>query len=271
MINELCEKAYENSKAKGFYEQPKNVGEMIALMHSELSEALEADRKDRYSSRKKYAIVKPQIEEWRQISFAHEYEVSNWGRIRSADLKVWNGKVFYAKEGRIIKPGKGTAGYNTVVLRNKSGRRTYKVSRLVAGAFIGDVNAMVVNHLNGDKSCDWVSNLEITTTKGNNIHAIQTGLKERLSIWIKYEIAFAIKLKRKQSDIAKEFGVSKATVKRIQKEGIEKYTECFEFEMADICIRVFDMCGWKGIDLESHIAAKMRYNSLRPHKHGKKY
>lgn len=46
----------------------------------------------------------------------------------------------------------------------------------------------------------------------------------------------------------------------------------FEEEIADIVIRVFDLCGYKGIDLQAHIEAKMRYNSLRPHMHGgKKY
>ena len=47
--------------------------------------------------------------------------------------------------------------------------------------------------------------------------------------------------------------------------------DTFEDEMADIIIRVLDMCGFKGIDIESHIEGKMRYNALRPHKHGKKY
>jgi len=47
--------------------------------------------------------------------------------------------------------------------------------------------------------------------------------------------------------------------------------ESFEAELADIMIRVMDMAAFKGIDLEAHIAAKMRYNSLRPHMHGKKY
>ena len=36
--------AYQCSKAHGFHEEPKNFGEVIALMHSELSEALEAYR-----------------------------------------------------------------------------------------------------------------------------------------------------------------------------------------------------------------------------------
>lgn len=47
--------------------------------------------------------------------------------------------------------------------------------------------------------------------------------------------------------------------------------DTFEDELADVVIRVFDLCGLKGIDLESHILAKMRYNAMRPHKHGKKF
>lgn len=47
--------------------------------------------------------------------------------------------------------------------------------------------------------------------------------------------------------------------------------DTFEDELADIMIRVMDLAEYKGIDLESHIAAKMRYNSLREYKHGKKY
>ena len=47
--------------------------------------------------------------------------------------------------------------------------------------------------------------------------------------------------------------------------------DTFEDELADIMIRVMDLAAFKGIDLEAHIKAKMRYNSLRPYKHGKKY
>lgn len=41
-------------------------------------------------------------------------------------------------------------------------------------------------------------------------------------------------------------------------------------EMADVCIRVFDFCGARNIDLAGCVKAKMEYNKSRPFKHGNK-
>lgn len=41
-------------------------------------------------------------------------------------------------------------------------------------------------------------------------------------------------------------------------------------ELADICIRVFDMAEQAGIDLEGAIVRKLDYNSKRPRRHGDK-
>lgn len=56
-VNALCKKAFEISKSKGFYDNSdskvsnkpneRNFGEFVALVHSELSEALEHERKGR--------------------------------------------------------------------------------------------------------------------------------------------------------------------------------------------------------------------------------
>jgi len=45
----------------------------------------------------------------------------------------------------------------------------------------------------------------------------------------------------------------------------------FEDELADVAIRLFDLCGGLDVDLEKHIELKMMYNSMRGYKHGKKF
>ena len=47
MINDLVKQAHENSVKHGFWEKDKNFGEVIALMHTELSEAYEEYRHKR--------------------------------------------------------------------------------------------------------------------------------------------------------------------------------------------------------------------------------
>lgn len=43
-IKEIVERAYNNSKKHGFWENERNFGEIIALIHSEASEAFEEYR-----------------------------------------------------------------------------------------------------------------------------------------------------------------------------------------------------------------------------------
>lgn len=70
-----------------------------------------------------------------------------------------------------------------------------------------------------------------------------------------------------------------ATIKGLLKDGemgfVHYYKDCvkgtFEEEMADIFIRVLDLCAFKGIDLETHVRAKVQYNKSREKYHGKKY
>lgn len=121
MINKLSKEIHENAKNKGFYEGEKNIGEMLCLIHSEVSEALEADRKGRYTK-------------------SNIFAVNGW------------------------------------------------------------------------------------TSDGDFTHSFKENVKDT-----------------------------------------------FEDELADIVIRVMDLAAFKGVNLEEHISAKIRYNSTREHKHGKKY
>jgi NTP pyrophosphatase (non-canonical NTP hydrolase) len=42
-------------------------------------------------------------------------------------------------------------------------------------------------------------------------------------------------------------------------------------ELADCCIRIFDYCGARKIDLEKTLLKKIKYNKTRPYRHGKKF
>lgn len=44
--------------------------------------------------------------------------------------------------------------------------------------------------------------------------------------------------------------------------------EGFASELADVVIRVLDLCGALGVDIERELMAKHRYNVTRPHRHG---
>lgn len=48
-------------------------------------------------------------------------------------------------------------------------------------------------------------------------------------------------------------------------------TENFKEELADVAIRLGDLCGGLNIDLEAEIKKKMEKNKNRPYKHGKQF
>jgi len=200
-----------------------------------------------------------------------QYEVSNFGRVRSLDMQVFDGRKYYSKSGRILSPGLGGTGYHTVSLKGKS----YKVSRLVGKAFLeGYEEGKVINHINGIKTDDYSNNLEWCTYLENNKHALDTGLRNMSKILTKEEIidiAFMCKSKIPHKEINKKYPqISLSRIKGISRT-YKMYTESFDFEIADTIIRLLDLCGAKDIDIEWHIEQKLKYNSTRERLHGKKF
>lgn len=51
----------------------------------------------------------------------------------------------------------------------------------------------------------------------------------------------------------------------------DKVKDTVEDELADAIIRLLDLSGYLGIDIDAHIHAKLAYNATRPRLHGKAY
>ena len=74
------------------------------------------------------------------------------------------GEVWSVRNNKCLKQNTDKHGYRYVVFSVNSNRKTIKVHRLVASAFIENpLNKPTVNHLNGNRSDNRVTNLEWAT------------------------------------------------------------------------------------------------------------
>jgi hypothetical protein len=108
---------------------------------------------------------KQKREVWKDIDgYEGLYQVSNFGRIRRGE--------------RLKTPHVDHGGYLTVWLSKHSKMKCLKVHRLVASAFIPNpAGKKTVNHIDGNKQNNCVTNLEWATHSENIIHANKTGLR----------------------------------------------------------------------------------------------
>lgn len=105
------------------------------------------------------------METWKDIKgFEGIYQISNMGRVKSFKADP-NGRILS------IKNSKGD--YLNIVLCHGNKRRSVKVHRLVAEAFIPNPdNKPEVNHKDGNKQNNRVGNLEWATRIENQRHAL---------------------------------------------------------------------------------------------------
>lgn len=89
-----------------------------------------------------------------------------------------SGKIYSIRAGRFLQPTIGRMGYCEVTLSQDGKRNNFSVHRLVAIAYIDNPDdAPVVNHKDGDKTNNRLSNLEWMTYQENSQHAVDTGLR----------------------------------------------------------------------------------------------
>lgn len=109
-------------------------------------------------------------EEWRDVKgYEGLYEISNMGTVRGVRRTGCTGGPIKPQEWR---------GYLSVILYSGCKPTHKKVHRLVAEAFIPNPeNKRTVNHIDGCKTNNAVSNLEWATHSENHRHAYSIGLK----------------------------------------------------------------------------------------------
>lgn len=151
---------------------------------------------------------------WKRITSipsSRFYEVSNTGLIRSGKTK------------RVLKTHITNSGYERVILGSKyKGKVLWNyVHRLVAEAFIGNIDGLEVNHKNGDKLDNKLMNLEICTRSENHKHLHRKlGWKSHnisLSKQQACQIRKRIKSGEKQYVLANEYGISPMAVSRLKR------------------------------------------------------
>lgn len=113
---------------------------------------------------------------WKDIEgYEGLYQVSNFGNVRSIPRKGTYKTV------HILKPGKTRKGYFQVILTKNSIGKPFRIHRLVAKAFIPNLNNLPqVNHKDGNKLNNCVDNLEWCTNEYNMKESWRLGLRDNI-------------------------------------------------------------------------------------------
>lgn len=162
---------------------------------------------------------------WKDIEgYEGYYQVSSHGKVRSMEREVPDPRI---KSGvkkvssRVMKPGVHNRGYLKVSLRKGGAKQMLYIHRLVGSAFLErDEHRTTINHLDGDKTNNHVSNLEWLSHLDNVRHARETGLaptRPRAKItkldvlWIREWLSQGFK----QQAIAEAFGLDARSISAI--------------------------------------------------------
>lgn len=107
---------------------------------------------------------------WKDIpGYEGIYQVSNFGQVRSCERIRQNGRKFKAHLKALCRQYKG---YLRVQLTRNGKSRSWFVHRLVLETFMGPMpSGKVVNHKNGVRHDNHLSNLEYVTPHENSLHA----------------------------------------------------------------------------------------------------
>ena len=118
---------------------------------------------------------------WKDIAgYEGYYQISDKGRIKSLERRVNDNGGMFLLKSKILKPVMNDQGYLRIGLRKDGKRKHKRVSRLVAEAFIPNPeNKPQINHKNGDRTDNNVSNLEWVSVSDNIKHSYRVLKRKR--------------------------------------------------------------------------------------------
>lgn len=145
---------------------------------------------------------------WKTIEGYPDYRISDRGRVISLKGDI----------PRFLNPATDTHGYLKVSLsENSKCDHNCRIHKLVAAAFIPNPeNKPEINHIDGNKTNNHVSNLEWVTRSENSRHAFKTGLNAVCKAKITAKQAIEIFLKARSGhsiySLSKEYGLNTGTI-----------------------------------------------------------
>lgn len=165
-----------------------------------------------------------QHEIWARIPDYENYDVSNFGNVRSF-AKNKNGTLLRKQ----LIGGNENSRYHAVRLYDEGKWKNEYVHRLVLQAFIGDPpEGYQTNHINGDKLDNRLENLEYVTPSENVKHSWKIGLRSndhligndysrKLQDHEAAEIYRRLQKGERRLVLAEEFNVDPATITNIKR------------------------------------------------------
>lgn len=198
------------------------------------------------------------IEVWKSVAgFDGAYEASNMGRIRSVTMvrvrkNRWGGLSQFKSSGTVRRLQNGTGGYLMLTLCGTS----KLAHRVIAKTFIPNPhNLPEVNHIDGNKKNNIVSNLEWVSREQNIRHGFATGL-------IKSSLGTSVKVVIKKGEETHEFNT--------QKEAAE-FIGCSARWVGDAKIHKYKCKGWEvfGVTRKRHMVAVWHKNRNQNRKNKK--
>ena len=154
--------------------------------------------------------------EWRNIKGFDNYMISSCGVVKSVQRVInrFNGRIVHNKtiNERFLKQAISGSGYGFVCLRKDNKHHNKRIHVMVAEAFISErPKGLVINHIDGNKLNNDVSNLEYVSKQRNTQHYHQMNGKSNGKVLISEipNILYRVSCGEEVFKIAKEYNVTR--------------------------------------------------------------